>query len=358
MSTYQSYRNHAAAQARAQREAVRKQREFARQMKERAKLDQLGQAQLEVAESENRFEVLLSLHKDSAPVVNWSALASALRPAEPLIPAIGMRRDWRLRRILDPARTESAEPLMWVERSDHPERVEFTETFRAWQKNKLLAERVLVGDEHAFIEALGEFSFLDEVAQLGTTIELTVHSHRQLEIDVRCNDAGVIPSTAKSLTSSGKVSEKQIPRTRYQEIYQDHVCSSLLRVAREAFAVLPIDTLLINGHATIQDSANGTDGVRPIYSVLVPRGGFSTFNFDRLDPSDAIESFPHRGDFKGSRKAGAFQAVKPFSFEEMALSAGQVHGASLASLRQRASAFRDVLSGMTAKTDPKISPTT
>ncbi len=332
------------------------EKEFARQLKERAKLDQLGQAQLEVADSENRFEVLLSLHKDCAPVVDWSELASALCPAEPLIPAVEVRRDWRSRRISDFADTETAEPPLWIEGPDHPERVAFAETVRAWQKNKLLAERVLSGDEHAFIEALGEFSFLDEIAQLGTSIELTVHSNRQLEIDVRCNDARVIPSTSKSLTTSGKVSEKQIPHARFQEIYQDHVCSSLLRVAREAFAVLPINALLINAHATIHDSANGTDSVQPIYSVLIPRDGLSTFNFDRLDSSDAIESFPHRGDFKGSRKAGAFLAIKPFRFGDVPPSAGQTQGASLASLRQQVSAFRDVLNGMTARDEPEPSP--
>lgn len=329
------------------------QKEFARQMTERAKLDQRGQAQLEVAESENGFEVLLSLHKDCAPVVDWTGQASALRPADLLIPAVEARREWRFRRISDLTGTETAEPSLWIEKPDHPECVAFTETLRVWQKNKLLAERVLIGEEHAFIEALGEFSFLDEIAQLGTSIELTVHSNRQLEIDVRCNDAGVIPSTAKALTASGKVSEKQIPRARFQEIYQDHVCSSLLRVAREAFAVLPINTLLINGHATIHDSAIGTDAVQPIYSVLIPQGGLSTFNFDGLDPSDAIESFPHRGDFKGSRKAGAFQAIKPFSFGDGSAAAGQAHGDSLASLRQRVAAFSDVLSGMTTKDEPE-----
>jgi hypothetical protein len=267
-----------------------------------------------------------------------------------------MRRDWRLKCILDPAGTKSADPSIWVERSDHPERVEFNEMLKAWQKNKLLAERVLIGDEQAFIEALGEFSFLDEIAQLGTSIELTVHLNGQLEVDVRCNDAGAIPSMAKSLTASGKVSEKQIPRARYQEIYQDHVCSSLLRVAREVFAVLPINVLLINGHATIHDSASGTDAVRPIYSVIIPRDGLSVFNFDRLDPSDAIESFPHRGDFKGSRKAGAFQSIKPFSFGDMTPSTGQTHRNSLVSLRQQVAAFRDVLSGMNVRDESEPSP--
>lgn len=354
MRSYRSSRSYTAEFARTQRAAARSQKELARQLKERAKLDQLAQDRLAVAQSENQFEVLMSLHKDCAPQVNWIALASALRPAEPPFLATKVRKSWRLQRVSHPADVEESEPELQID-CDHPDRTAFAGVLRTWEKEQALAARVLVGNEDAFIDALAEFSFLDEIAQLGASIELTVHSARQVEIDVRCNDTSVVPSVAKSLTVSGKLSEKQIPRARFQEIYQDHVCSSLLRVAREAFAVLPIDLLLINGHAMVHDSAKGTDSIRPIYSVFLPRSGLAAINFDRLDPSDAIESFPHRGDFKSSRKTGAFQAIEPLRFDA-ALQLGDASRAqavSLGALRQQAESMRAALGLLIARGEPE-----
>jgi hypothetical protein len=351
MSTYRSNRAVAAAQARIEREAVRTQKELTRRLKEQTKLDLLAAAQLEVAASENRFEVLLSLHKDCAPEVNWFARASALRPPYPIVLAQAARREWRLKRVSSPLAFDPAEPPPPIESLAHSEHTAFEELVRAWEKNKHLAESVLRGDEQAFMAALAEFSLLDEIAQLGATIDLTVHSVRQVTIDLRCNDVSAIPASVKSLTASGKVSEKQLTRARLHEIYQDHVCSSLLRVAREAFAVLPVDQLVVNGHAMVHDSSKGTDCVQPVYSVFISREGFSSLNFDRLDPSDAIESFPHRGDFKGARKMGAFQAIEPLGQGDTQTLTRNVDSISLSTLRRQVTTLRDTYMDMVAGDD-------
>lgn len=353
MSTYRSYRTYAAIQAKAQREAMRRQKEIERQRKEQAKRDHLEQAKLEVAESENHIDLLLSLHKDCAPEVNWRAFAAALCPSEPPILATSARRAWRSGRVSAPLETQPDEPAILCQGLDHPERVGFAEAMRQWKENRGLAERVLAGNEAAWVEALAAFSTLDEVAHFGAGIDVTVYPEARLECEVRCNDAGVVPLTTKTLTTTGKVSEKPIPASRRQEIYQDHVCSGLLRVAREVFAILPVELLLIHGHATVRDSATGTDSARAIYSVFIPRRDLATLNFDKLDPSDAIERFSHRGDFKSSRKSGAFEAIEPLRFEEHA--GDDRHLASLESLRRQVGALRAELAAAFEK-DSETSP--
>lgn len=114
----------------------------------------------------------------------------------------------------------------------------------------------------------------------------------------------------------------------------------MLRVAREVFAVLPIGRLLLNTFATVFDSSTGHSAQRPIYSVRISREEFERLNFQELDPSDAIESFPHRGDFKASRKGGAFQAIEPWTPDGEATSAGLP---SLSALRHQAAVARQVL---------------
>ena len=36
-----------------------------------------------------------------------------------------------------------------------------------------------------------------------------------------------------------------MPKGRFHEIYQDYLCGCLLRVAREVFALFPVDTVLV-----------------------------------------------------------------------------------------------------------------
>ena len=316
MQSYQRRGGDSAWSQKSEREAARAAKAAQREAKEREKRDHLETARNQVDEAERKLSGLVSLHKSCAPSIDWIASAAALRPAESITFAADDRREWRQRRVLVPAETPASPPPLRTAPSADPGANTHAELVSSWERNRALAERLLAGEEAAFMEALSELSYLEAVAQLGANIDLTVHSAKGVEIEVRCNELTVIPTSSKVLTSAGKISEKAIPRARMLEIYQDHVCSALLRVAREAFAVLPVELVLLHGHAVVHDSAKGTDSLEVIYSVFIPRDGLRELDFDRLDPSDAIESFAHRGDFKKSRKAGAFQPIKPFSFSD------------------------------------------
>jgi hypothetical protein len=50
----------------------------------------------------------------------------------------------------------------------------------------------------------------------------------------------------------------------------------------------------------------------------MPRAALTKLDFQRLDPSDAMENFLHRGDFKRSRKTGAFETITPLTPEDLA----------------------------------------
>jgi hypothetical protein len=84
------------------------------------------------------------------------------------------------------------------------------------------------------------------------------------------------------------------------------------------FALLPVETLIVTASADWLDSATGQTVEKPVLSVVMPRAGVARLDFDRLDPSDAVESFTHRGDFRASRKTEAFQPIEPFTVSDVA----------------------------------------
>ena len=312
-----------ATERRQQRESQRRQKELERQAKERAKLSTLEQARLEVETHENRLDVLLSVHKEQGSVWDWAAFASALPP---LTPQVNLFHEVRARQqiaILPPNRKQYADAML--KRGRTQDEQAFQETTQAytrqateWEKMKSLARRVLAGEHKAYIEVLGEFSPLAEITTLGSSLHFTVNDAKLIECALKVNGTQAIPSEVKTLNASGKLSIKAMPKGRFHEIYQDYVCGCMLRVAREVFALLPADTFLITARADSLDTTTGQSIEQAVLSAVMTRAEFGRLDFERLDPSDAVESFQHRGDFKATRKTEAFQLIEPFTAADIA----------------------------------------
>ncbi len=320
MSPKVSLRTLLAAEKRQQREAKKRQRELERRTKEAAKLSALEHARLEVETYENRLDVLLSVHKEQADPWDWPALAASLPPIPP--------RRWshneiKIREQLASlsSREETAAAIQKAQQQDESEYQDAQQTHAAeyaeWEKLSSLARRILVGEYKAYIEAIKELSPFAEIASIGSFLHFTIHNEHLIECVLRTNGRKAIPSEVKSLTLSGKVSVKPMPKPRFVEVCQDYICGCVLRVARELFALLPIDTLLITASTESLDTSTGQMAERPFLSVVIPRDVLRTLDFDKLDPSDSIMSMTHRGDLKASRKTGDFEFISPLIAAEL-----------------------------------------
>ncbi|MBL9137757.1 MAG: hypothetical protein JNK85_17935 [Verrucomicrobiales bacterium] len=312
MTPLQAMRAAAAEERRQQRAAQIRQRELARQMKEQEKLSAQQQARLEVDAFENQLEVLLSVHKGESPPFDWQNVVNEAPPLPPVrLRLQELRAIWEAARNhggvgagVDEARNAD-DALFQAETQAYRKRLE------EWTRLRTIAQGVLNGEEKAYIDALLEMNPFEEIGVLGSVLHFTVHSKAVLEAGLKVNGRQSIPTHIKSLTASGKLSTKAMPRVRFQEIYQDYVCSCALRVAREAFALLPVRILLLTASAEMVDSGTGKFGEQPVLSVIFERDQLRALDFERIDPSDAVERFQHRGDFKASRKLEAFAPIIP-----------------------------------------------
>src|SRR5438034_3714885 len=170
----------------------------------------------------------------------------------------------------------------------------------------LLGWRVQAGEPRAYTEALSGSLTLTEISNLGSAIHMTVHDPKLIECELKVNGRDVIPADAKSLTAAGKLVVKAMPKARFHEVYQDYVCGCILRLAREMFALLPVDTVILTAAVDGIDSRTGHTAELPVLSVVAARPEIERLDFDHLDPSDALENLQHRGDVVTSRKSGEF----------------------------------------------------
>lgn len=313
-----------AARRRQQREAQKSLRDLERRAKELEKLSALERARLEVETYEKRVEVLFSVHKEQGETWDWIAIASSLAPLAPTRLSIQESKAKQRAVVTSPEQRRDAE--LGVVAARALDELNFQEASNRyaqekahWENLERLAARILGGDHKAYVEALVELSPLAELVDLGSSIHFTVHSAKLICCELKISGRQAIPAEHKSLTASGKVSVKTMPKARFHEIYQDYVCGCMLRVAREVFAVLPVDTLLITALADVLDPRTGQTSEQPVLSAAMGRTIVASLHFDSLDPSNALENFQYRGDFKASRKLETFQPIVPLDPADVVL---------------------------------------
>jgi hypothetical protein len=302
---------------RREREAQKQQRALERQQREYEKQTAIEQAAYDVQVHENYIDVLLSVHKEATDTVDWQWMLDA---PEPVLPEKDMHRSDQARSALegfvptrkdklirraDTKRSELEQAVADAEAADEASYQqalqEHEAAVRDWEKSRALAQRILNDETDAFGEALTELGPFGDIAELGSNVEFTVETPALVDATVHVHGEEVVPNEVKSQLQSGKLSVKQMPIGRFYEIYQDYVCSCVLRVARETFALLPVHGVVVTAEDELLDAATGHVGPQPILSVAISRSTLDRLNFERIDPSDSLANFPHNMDFKKTK---------------------------------------------------------
>jgi hypothetical protein len=183
-----------------------------------------------------------------------------------------------------------------------------------------IAAGVIAGEVPAFKKALEELNPFEEMKEIGRTVQM---SFNQLYVNatIRLHDQDRMPRHSKSLLKTGTVSTKPAPESAINEIYQKHVCSCVLRAARELFAVLPFQKVFIQGTADLLNHQTGNKETRAIVSVLIPRSTLEMLNFATLDPVDCMRNFVHRMEFSKSKGFSSVNPLDPKEFEKPVVAA-------------------------------------
>jgi len=308
-----------------EREARRRQRALERKRLQLQRMEEIERAAHETQVYENYIDVLLSLHTDCGEPWDWQAIHTAPPPAKPesfheqeraakivldtFSPGI---TDKLLRRV----QSRQEELIRAVEQAkEEDERVyedaikKHESDYADWQATRELAARILKGDPSALTDVVVQVRPFRELEELGSSVRVHADSPSAIQATVFLNEQ-VIPKESKTLLKSGKLSVKPLTRTKFYSLYQDFACSCLLRVARELFALLPVEMAVITLETELLNTQTGHLEVQPILSAAVPRETMEALNLDMLDPSDSMDNFVHRMDFLQTK---GFRAVEPLT---------------------------------------------
>ncbi|HDZ8896856.1 TPA: hypothetical protein RUX41_003219 [Aeromonas dhakensis] len=321
-----------AAAKRADRHAKRRQRELLKNQIAYEKMQELEKAAYEVDVFENYIDVIQSIHKDCGDSVDWLKISTSQEPAKPLIISDNERQAIARLNSFAPSFIDKLFGKVTSKRQKLEKEVSIAKVkdtqinstnlsqwnidVEEWKERVSLARRLLNGDKSARIDIIKELNPFSEIDHLGSGVKFTIQENGLLIVTINVHGANIIPKEQKTLLKSGRLSIKSMPVSRFNEIYQDYVCSVVLRVANEIFSILPDDKLIINAEDHLLNKSTGHLEPQSLLSVYITRDGVSRLNMEYIDPSDAMNNFIHNVNFK---KTKGFEPVNEVKVPEMSV---------------------------------------
>ena len=322
-----------AASRRAAREAARQERLALRESALQEKHNELVRAQIEVERFEERIKQLTTIHHEVGDSFDWNEIVNQPPPSYPIKNDREERLSLQKLRMYTPTffhrlfgkvekiRMELEQKVILARQRDeynYQKAIEcYDKAFNQWSALHQLASSINQGDSAAYQQAVLEINPLSEIQEIGCDIQFAIPDSRTAVIYLMINSEVVVPTQIKMLTARGKLSVKNMPKTRVYELYQDYVCGCALRIARELFSFLPLSKVVVHVQTNALNQATGYMIEQTILSVCMPRNILLQINFMTADPSESMSLFPHRMSFKRTK---GFTGIQPLSESEISLS--------------------------------------
>ncbi len=277
----------------------------------------------DVVQSQEEFlEEIVSLHHDCRADMDWAAIEKEPEPQEPIntqplaqsateklnnfkpniIDNALKMQNWRKKKL-----AEKVHKAKFLDEQNHARNMSEYESNKAeWDKRQDLAKRIKI-DGKALLELLQEYLDIEDLP-IGKDVGFSISDDMQVDINLKVLSYDeVVPDEEYSLRQSGTLSTKKMPKGKGLELYQDHVCSALIRVTRETLGVVPIETVRANAVSKAVNTKTGHLEDQIIISAIIPRATLQGFNLSHIDPSDSLTNFVHNMKF---RKTKGFDIVK------------------------------------------------
>ncbi|MAN29411.1 MULTISPECIES: hypothetical protein [Mesonia] len=318
-------RSYGAAVRRIEREQQRQAREAAKRFKEQQKLKEIENAQQAVSDWQNYVETIQSVHKNCTEPIDWGQIEETKKPIKPALKTknesiaknkLNSFKPSFFDKIFGTSQNKINLLSQQVEQAKLKDKEEFDSAYKnyleelsSWEELQEISAGIKRKDPTSYKKALQYFDPFSDIGELGTKISFNFEENH-IDIDLHINSLDSIPDYELRQTSTGKLSKKNMPKTRFNELYQDHICSASMRIAREVFAYLPIDYARINAMANIVNTATGHLEEQPILSVIFPPQTIESLNLETIDPSDSMRNFVHNMNFSKTKGFSVIEKVE------------------------------------------------
>ena len=138
-----------------------------------------------------------------------------------------------------------------------------------WEYLRSAAPGVMSGDIDTYLQVISDVNPLDDLLNYGSDFQFGTDNPAKMEVEFVINDEA-LENASQSLTDR-----------EYNSLLQDFVCSMSLRIARDVFALLPVDETIV--HVVLSGET--------VFSVAYDRASLGKINFSYIDPSNTATKF-------------------------------------------------------------------
>lgn len=269
-----------------------------------------------VDEFNELIDMIRSIHEECSESVDWVALRDKPEPFNKMFPGPCEEEAIRALQCTKPTLLGKLIPSTHkkkIERLNEEvlkAREDDIQLYNNWENMKKLAIQVLNGEIDSYFYVISEMHPFDEILDYGSDFDIGTDYPNILEVEFHAKTSKVVPNHFLEITKTGKLSSKKMTKTMHYDIAQDYICSCVLRIAREVFALLPVEKVVIHAVDKVQPIL-GDEYDDTVLSVLVERSKFEQINFECIDASDTIETFICNMNFK---KTGGLKSVNRIEF--------------------------------------------
>lgn len=316
-STYRSIKREEKRQQNAlQREEAKRHRELKKRLKELEKMEALEQATYEVDVYENQIEMIQSVHKEWGDLIDWKAISESQEPVKPIQETKNQDsfKAGLFTKIFGGEAKKKEKAIAQDETDFKDAYSQWQIEHKEWKEDKSLADRLFSGDEKSKVDIIEKMNPFSEIEELGESLRFEINENSIVETILNPFGDDVVPSERKTLLQSGKLSVKKMPVGMFNEIYQDYVCSCILRLGNELLAILPDEIVLVHIMDDLLNKKTGHKEQQCIVSVAISRETIANLNMDMIDPSDSLENFVHNMKFMKTKGFGAVEKISPIDF--------------------------------------------
>jgi len=292
------------------------QRDVERKRKWDLKMEALKGAEAEVEDQDHYIQTITSFHKECLSPVDWQLITQHPSPRKPVynndneLKARKKRETYvpgawaKFLDLVDVNIQKLEEGIVKAKIHDEAQyneaMAEFTKQYAIWAKETNLAKCILNGDIESYKLVIREMKLWSDVKEIGDVVSTDVYDANKVEITLK-GQSDCIPRQRKKTLKRGVVSITKMPISLFFEIYYRCICSGAIRVIREVFAALPVNSVQINIIDDFINTISGHTENLPVLSVRILRNDLKDIEWDRIDPLSFIGNFEHQVNFKKTR---------------------------------------------------------
>ena len=275
-------------------------RNYENLVKQQEKLTLIDEARKKVEEHEAYLDLLMSVHEEASHKIDWHRLVTSPPPFRiheedgPNVKELKrqieeFKPSWRDRLF---NRGEAKKQFL-IDQMDQAREKDHA-LYLQWEEQVNRAKKVLGYDLNMWQEIMEENRPFEDMESLGCDVTYRLDPPKG-KANLTIHNRSIVPAIDLSLTKTGKLSQKEMAKGKYFQIYQDFVCSSALRIAREFFHLLPMEEVVVNVYDVA--TADSDEKFGCILAVRFPKDKFETLQFRNIDCSDTIQLFEHNMKF-------------------------------------------------------------